>query len=77
MDKTIKYAREVVADINHAGEQIYSHLADEPELNSARQQILLQNAGKADIECAIQVHCTRATDLLLFVDCRTIAAASR
>lgn len=55
MDKTVKCVREAVLDINRAGQEIHAHLAWEPELSAARQQILGQHTDKADIERAVQV----------------------
>lgn len=57
MEKTVKCVREAVLDINRAGQEIHAHLALEPELSSARQQILGQHTDKADIERAVQVVC--------------------
>lgn len=55
MDKTVKCVGEAVLDINRAGQEIHAHLAWEPELGAARQQILGQHTDKADIERAVQV----------------------
>jgi hypothetical protein len=57
MDKIVKCVREAVIDINRAGQEIHTHLAFEPDLSSARQQILGQHTDKADIERALQVLC--------------------
>jgi hypothetical protein len=55
MDRTVKCVREIVSDINRAGQEIHTHLACEPELSINRQQILGQHADKADIDRALQV----------------------
>jgi Clusterin-associated protein-1 len=55
LDKDVKLARQLIADITKAGMEIYEGLAKEGSLKEARQRAIATQADKSDVQQAIQV----------------------
>jgi Clusterin-associated protein-1 len=55
LDKDVKLARQLIADITKAGMEIYEGLAKEGSLKEARQRAIAKQTDKSDVRQAIQV----------------------
>lgn len=55
LEQEVTSARQLVADITRAGNDIYDCLAQEGALKEARQAAIAKQTDRADVEQAIQV----------------------
>jgi phage terminase large subunit-like protein len=55
LDKDVKNARQLIADITRSGTKIYDGLSKEQGFKEARQMAITKQTDKADVGHAIQV----------------------